>query len=425
MNKKTFVIICAALGSIAGIIAIVDIFMVISYYNWSSKLSHAKEEVGQIAIDREAEPEEKLQPDFTEDIEDDIANENETDTLPMQKSLRVVCWGDSLTEGTKGGDWSYPKGIKDAAQNSGLDIEVLNYGVYAEESSLICARSGGNPMYLDSSVTVPGDSNKEVAMRLKSKMRGDEMLLVFGGAKDLSARSVAFIGDDSINPCRFTGVDGSIIEGYLRCDPDDGTKYFRRSESVADDVKISAGEKVSFKAMYDSKDSDILVIWTGNNDSLNKSNVYDKTIKYINEIILYTYFGPDSDKTIEDAKDKPYLVLNLSQIDQVQNIDDVNAHLAEAYQGHILDIRSFLLCDALEAVGLNAIEEEDKDKIRNGSFEEAILSDLTDEDKENLHKGKMPASLYAGDGVHFTPECYKAVGYRIYKELEEKGYLTR
>ena len=77
MNKKTFVIICAALGSIAGIIAIVDIFMVISYYNWSSKLSHAKEEVGQIAIDREAEPEEKLQPDFTEDIEDDIANENE------------------------------------------------------------------------------------------------------------------------------------------------------------------------------------------------------------------------------------------------------------------------------------------------------------------------------------------------------------
>lgn len=425
MNKKTFVIICAALGSIAGIIAIVDIFMVISYYNWSSKLSHAKEEVGQIAIDREAEPEEKLQSDFTEDIEDDIANENETDTLPMQKSLRVVCWGDSLTEGTKGGDWSYPKGIKDAAQNSGLDIEVLNYGVYAEESSLICARSGGNPMTFDGGATIPGDCNKETEVHFRSKMRGNENLLVYGGAIDLSARTIAFKGDDSINPCRFNDANGNEIEGYLRCDPDTYKIYFHRAESSSEDVRVNSGEPIKFKAMYDSRDDDVLVIWTGNNDSLSGANVNDNTIKYINKIITYTYFGPDSDKTIEDAKDKPYLVLNLSQIDQVQNIDDVNAHLAEAYQGHILDIRSFLLCDALEAVGLNAIEEEDKDKIRNGSFEEAILSGLTDEDKENLHKGKMPASLYAGDGVHFTPECYKAVGYRIYKQLEEKGYLTR
>lgn len=411
MNKKTFAILCIVFGTAAVIIAIFDIIMVVSYFSWLSKADKAEPAditvTSEIESDIDMEEPEKLQPEQNlpeEPLADEYEEDPESFPESIPSGIRVVCWGDSLTEGTKGGDWSYPKGIKDAASNDGLEIEVLNYGVYAEESSLICARSGGNPMYLDSSVTVPGDSEKEVAVRLKSKMRGDEMLLVFGGAKDLSAREEYFTGDESINPCKFTAADGSVVEGILRCDPDDGTKFFRRCESVPNDVTINAGEKVSFKAMYDSRDSDILVIWSGNNDKLNKSNAYNNTLKYINEIILYTYFGPDSGKTIEDAQDKPYLVLNLSQIDQVTDIDEVNAQIAEAYPGHVLDIRSFLLNDAMNMVGLN---------------------ELTEADGENLKNGKMPASLYAGDGVHFTPECYKAVGYRIYEELSAKGFLTR
>lgn len=294
--------------------------------------------------------------------------------------IRVVCWGDSLTEGTCGEGMSYPLSIKNAAENDGKDITVLNYGVYAEESSLICARSGGNPMRLRDSVTIPATCDPVEVVPI-SDMQGYEMLLVFGGDKEFSAAGSSFLGDNSINPCIIGGVEGNI-----NIDPSDGTRYFTRL-TPGDAVVANTQDPIQFWAMRDKRSDDILVIWSGNNDSPTPSTV-SSTIQYINKIIEYT--GTDK-----------YVVINFPKIEIVPEIDKVNKIMADEFDEHLIDIRSYLRGDAMKDAGLT----------------------LTQDDKQFLKDGKIPKSFYAGDDVHFTPRCYELIGEQVYKKLCELGYL--
>lgn len=296
------------------------------------------------------------------------------------KGKRVVCWGDSLTEGTAGEGMTYPIAIGNAAKKDGKEVTVLNYGVYAEESSLICARSGGNPMRLRDSVTIPA-ACEPVEVVPVSDMNGYEMLLVFGGDKELSARGASFIGDNSVNPCIIGGV-----EGNLSINPDDGTKYFTRL-TPGEAVTANTQDPIQFWAMRDKREDDILVIWSGNNDAPTPSTI-SSTINYINKIIEYT--GTDK-----------YVVVNFAKIETIPEIDKVNEIMADEFGEHLIDIRSYLRGDAMKDAGLT----------------------LTDEDKQFLEEGRMPRSLFADDVVHYIPRCYELVGEQIYKKLCELGYL--
>lgn len=313
---------------------------------------------------------------------------------------RVVCWGDSLTHGNGGEGMTYPLAIKNAAISDHKEIDVLNYGVSGELTSLIAARCGGCPLNLESGITVPGDCTP-VRINIRNNPDGLNYLLTWGGDREYSAQGKAFKADNSVNPCILVGDDGTEVEGTIKCDPDDGSKSFVRLEP-GDPVSVSSSNRIQTWPMRDHRTSDILVIWTGNNDKLTPSST-SKTIDLIKSMIKYTYDAEDKD--FAELNDKPYLVLNLSQIDQVEGIDEVNAQFSEAFGDHLLDIRGYLLNEALEDANLSAEEVK------------------TEEDAANLAKGKMPQSLYGPDGVHFTYRCYEIVGERIYEELKNKGYL--
>ncbi|MBO4902020.1 MAG: SGNH/GDSL hydrolase family protein [Lachnospiraceae bacterium] len=291
---------------------------------------------------------------------------------------RVVFWGDSLTEGTGGEGVTIPNVVQECAKKDDKEITVRNYGVYSEKSSLIAARAGGNPMRLDKKITIPADT-EPVEIVPVSDMAGHEMLLVFGGDKELSARG-EYDGDNSVNPCILAGVEGNVS-----IDPKDGTRYFTRLKP-GKEVTAKVGEQLEFFAMRDKRKSDILVIWNGSNDDLTPENVKD-TFAYIHSIVDFT--GTDR-----------YIVLNMIKTGAIPQILEVNEAFEEEFGEHLLDIYSYMMGPAFEDAGVEP----------------------TDEDKSEMAKKRMPAS-FCIDSSHFNSTGYTLIGKQVYQKLCELGYL--
>ena len=292
---------------------------------------------------------------------------------------RVVFWGDSITECTGGNGVTFPNVVKEMAAEDGKDIDVRNYGVYAEKSSLIAARAGGNPMRLNKTVTIPADTTP-VEVELVSDMFGWEMLLVFGGDKELSARP-DFTGDNSLNPCILAGVEGNVS-----MNAEENKRYFTRLEP-GEEVVAEQGEPIEFWAMRDKREDDILVIWSGTNDELTPEKC-PETFEYIHSIIDFT--GTDR-----------YVVVNMQKIEEMPQIDAINELFAAEFGEHCLDIYSYLLNDAMDEAGIEP----------------------TEEDEQMLAERRMPMSIRSDMSGHFNEAGYTMIGHEIYRKLRSLGYL--
>ncbi len=293
-------------------------------------------------------------------------------------SARVVFWGDSLTQGTKGEGVTFPDVVRSLAARDNKYIEIRNYGVYAEDSSLIAARSGAVPLKLSGGIRLPAEP-QPVKVRFTNRNGKKEDLLVYGG--DRTKAAIGYTGDNSVNPCILGG-----IEGDLSINGDDYTLYFTRKEA-GEEVSISGGEEVKFWADRDCKSDDILVIWTGNND-IPKGKGVKSAIQYQKSIIERT--GTDK-----------YIVLNFTKIDQIPNQAEINQIMAEEYGEHLLDINYYLMHDALNDLGITP----------------------TPKDLEDLAAGRVPESIRQDEVCHFKPDGYRVVGQQVYKKLCELGYL--
>ncbi|MBR6451252.1 MAG: SGNH/GDSL hydrolase family protein [Lachnospiraceae bacterium] len=301
------------------------------------------------------------------------------DEKPYKKAERIVFWGDSLTEGTKGEGVTFPDTVAELAQADGKKVEIRKYGVFGEMSSLIAARAGGNPMRLRDDVTIPAGCDPVETVFI-SDLHGYEYLLLFGGDTRWSARA-DFVGDNSVNPVLLGG-----IEGNLKADPETGTVTFTRTEE-GEPVSLKAGTQVFFHAMQDKRSDDILVIWAGTNDELHKGN-WDKTIRMIKTIIDYT--GTDR-----------YVVIGMTHKDFMPQIEEINADFEKAFGEHFLDLYSYLITDALDDAGIEP----------------------TQEDREFLKDGYVPMSLRGDMESHFNPTGYRLIGKQVYQKLCELGYL--
>lgn len=288
-------------------------------------------------------------PDSTESGE--VSNKN--------SNIRVVCYGDSMTEGTGGNGMTMPIAL---AQISGA--EVINYGGFGETTSCIAARQGGNPQYSNFDVTIPEDTTP-VEVTFSGKY-GYEMLLVFA--------------DAGINPCEFAGVKGKYFID------EEGNRFFQRSES-GESVFAKEGTPLITYAMQDKSDEDVIVLWTGNNEQPSNEEEVNMTIKQQHEIIDYS----GSDK---------YIVISLTSYDMLPEIDLINSMFKEEYGEHYLDLREYMLNDALSDAGIEA----------------------TETDIEDIRIGNVPSSLRT-DEVHGNSTFYKLAGEQVYKKLKELGYL--
>lgn len=275
---------------------------------------------------------------------------------------RILCWGDSLTEGTGGDGVDYPKVVGELSGH-----EVLNYGVYAERASLIAARQGGNPQHVVDLSEIPADTTP-----VKVNVVGDN------GAWEMWCNN----GDAGINPCVINGV-----EGTLTINMEAGERQFTRL-SAGEPVSVNDGDKFTTAAMRDMQDDDILIIWSGSSDGW-----FDD--RSITDIIGY------QKSMIDFAGCTEYIIINYTAKPNIgEEIDAWNEALKSEYGEHYLDIRGYLMENGLSDAGIEA----------------------TEQDLEDIRNGQIPTSLRS-DESHFNAKGYELIGQKVYEKLLELGYI--
>ena len=244
---------------------------------------------------------------------------------------------------------------------------VLNYGVYGEASSCIAARQGGNPQGLNEEIVVPSDCTP-VKAQVSGKY-GWEMLLVFG--------------DAGINNCTLGGIEGTYAMD------EDGRRVFTRLEPGKETV-LPEGTPLITKAMRDKQPDDIMVIYAGSNDTLETTDDIPLLVQKINEMIAY------------HGNDKYVVVSLTSRHERIPIVDDVNSALENEFGSHYLDLRQYMVYEALNQLGIEP----------------------TKEDTEAISAGDVPFSLRVPeDPNHGNSDFYHLAGEQIYKKLVELGYL--
>ena len=279
--------------------------------------------------------------------------------------IRIVCWGDSLTEGTGGEGVTMPNTLEALS-----GATVLNYGVYAENTSSIAARQGGNPQYLTEDIIIPADCTP-VKAAVAGKY-GYEMFLIFG--------------DAGVNNVTLSG-----IEGTYACNPEDGQRYFTRI-APGDEVTVPAGTQLFTHGMLDKKPDDILVIWAGGNDTPQTEAEFDPVFDKIDEMLEY------------QGCSKYIVISDMNTHFRIPLTDEFNEAFSKKYGEHFLNARAYLMDSALDQLGITP----------------------TDADKAALERGDIPISLRmteAEDEVHGNADYYRIVGEQVYKKMQELGYL--
>ena len=257
-----------------------------------------------------------------------------------EQALKIVCWGDSLTYGAGGNGTSYVSTLNNLCSDNAV---VYNMGVGGEKTSTIAGRQGGIPMVVDSFI-IPTDTSK-----VEIKIKG----------KDGSEVAPAMQNGNGLNNCFISGIEGKITY-----DSSMEKWYFNRVLSGSS-VTVPNDTEVITDGMKNYNDADILILWTGQNDGTNTSNISDIIEK--------------QKKMIEYANTENYLVIGL-----LYSGDEVNNAMADTYGEHFLDVR-------------NALSTDNSNNV---------------------------SAEYKSDSVHLNAEGYTIVGEQVYNKLITLGYIS-
>ena len=305
---------------------------------------------------------------------------------------KIACWGDSITYGLGGqentfiksdngvidaSDWSYPDTLK---YYTGLD--VYNLGVCGETSYDIALRQGGIKMYVGKQVTVKQGVRAQI--NIVDEYGSQVMLENFNGYEtdNDEPANVVYIND---TPFQLEADNGKL---YI-------SVYGDRSNKS---IKIKKGTQVVTKAAHDIS-RDVLVIQMGSNGGWDD---YDELIQQYKAMIdnsgteCYIIIG-DTDNP-DESVDSAYYT-DSSEV----GIDDTlwEAALREAFGEHFINMRVYMIENALSTAGLEP----------------------TQEDIDNIDDGRVPESL-KHDFTHLNSYGYYAVGVAVYNKGIELGYWS-
>lgn len=305
---------------------------------------------------------------------------------------KIACWGDSITYGLGGqentfiksdngvidaSDWSYPDTLK---YYTGLD--VYNLGVCGETSYDIALRQGGIKMYVGKQVTVKQGVRAQI--NIVDEYGSQVMLENFNGYEtdNDEPANVVYIND---TPFQLEADNGKLyisVYGY----------------SSNKSIKIKKGTQVVTKAAHDIS-GDVLVIQMGSNGGWDD---YDELIQQYKAMIdnsgteCYIIIG-DTDNP-DESVDSAYYT-DSSEV----GIDDTlwEAALREAFGEHFINMRVYMIENALSTAGLEP----------------------TQEDIDNIDDGRVPEGL-KHDFTHLNSYGYYAVGVAVYNKGIELGYWS-
>ena len=269
---------------------------------------------------------------------------------------RIICWGDSLTVSLDGKS-AFPDILR------GLSgCEVINYGVEAENTSMIAMREGGMRVNVKATV-IPAEPDL-IPIFLRTENNGPVFFLDNG--------------DGGVNPCSISGIEGELRKL-------NGSYYFKRS-TKGERVAVEDNTRFKTFGMTDAKEGDVLVIFAGTND-LPDSN----TVRNIISI---------ERKMLEAAECDKYIIVGLTYAGGIPEIDAVNEALDKEFGDHFVDIRKYMLNRGLADSGITP----------------------SDQDIEDIQKGEIPSSLRS-DHIHGNKIYHRMLGEQIYRRMVYLGYV--
>lgn len=312
------------------------------------------------------------------------------DNRKLFGNKKIVCWGDSITWGLgydentyikneagiiDASNWNYPDTLK---YYTGMD--VYNLGVCGETSYEIALRQGGIKMYVEKQVTVkPG---KRIQISIVDESGNPVILENFNGyqSDNQEPENVVYINDIP-----------------FKLEYDNGDLYISiYDNAVNKSIKLRKGSQVITKAAHDIS-GDVLVIQMGSNGGWDD---YDELIEQYKAMIANS--GTECYIIIGDTDNPDESVDSANYTDsQYIGTDDTmwEAALREAFGEHFINMRTYLLENALSITGLEP----------------------TQADEDDLSQGRVPETIKY-DYTHLNSYGYYAIGYGVYEKGLELGY---
>ena len=293
--------------------------------------------------------------------------------IKQSDTPRIVCWGDSLTEGwgvRKG--LSYPDYLKELT-----DYEVINYGISSDTAKQIALRLGSIPTYI-LPVTIPADKTPVRLTLVDDEHNPSE----FG----FNSRNLQCSADDSINPVYINGVKGELkIEGPRQ----GGKKFYFVREEEGEPVRLTRLTRLVTHAMEDRRSSDIIVIWSGSNDFANPDNI-EEIIEIQRGMIEFC-----------DVIDR-FISIGFTAERMITPIVTINSTMRSEYGENYLDVRDHLRQNGLTDAGLTP----------------------TQADLDALDGEGIPPSLLCSDGLHGNPIMNQIVASLVADKLDFLGLIS-
>lgn len=304
-------------------------------------------------------------------------SQTETTPAPVNENPTINCWGDSLTAGTAfSNKTSYPKALQKLLT---AEYTVNNFGIGGENSATIAERMGALPL------TVGNTEDDKQSFTIPAETEESTPFSVVGTSGD-SAQILKQVQEDThedcLNPVTINGIEGTLKKS--------GNLFvFTRTEK-GEAVDVSSGDQITTAASQGDYSNDINIIWAGTNDYTSSENV-DEVIGNIQTMIEY-------------LKSDKYIVIGMTALTNMPEIEEVNDRLAEAFGDHFYDYRAYVLQEGLKAAGLKP----------------------TKQDKKDLKKGDIPTSFIKApeyDHVHGNEKFYKLLAKQLYHKLQQLEYI--
>lgn len=283
----------------------------------------------------------------------------------------IVGWGDSMMAGS-GTEKSVTDYISDI-----LNRETKNFGVGGITSEAVGLLQGGIPFKLK----IDGGKIPKKGQAILHNMEIDPL------NKQTSSMRLGLLN----------GIPGELKREYINEPPFKTIHYLFKRTEKGNKLETKQPVEFQFKDALESR-SNTVIIWAGRNDP-KKSNEIIKTKENIQKMMDYV-------KPIEGKK--RILVLSVCNgsskleskgTNKYKEIIALNELLHKSFGENFIDIRTYLIKEAMADLGLKHTDEDLKE----------IMSDC------------IPKSLRS-DEVHLNDNGNRAVASFLAKKIQERGF---
>jgi len=283
----------------------------------------------------------------------------------------IIGWGDSMMAGS-GTEQSMTDYL-----NELLNRETKNFGVGGTTSEATALLQGGIPFILE----VEGEEIPKKGSVILHNTRIDPI------NKLTSSKRLGLLD----------GIPGELTREYINEPPYKTIHYlfYRGKKGNVSDVKTQV--EFQFKDALESR-ANTVIIWTGRNDAKKENEIY-KTRDNIQCMVDYLKATNDKKRVLVLSVCNGSSKKESKGTTPYTEIIALNQLLKDSFGDNFIDVRTYLIKNALNDLGLRP----------------------TTEDRKEIHADCIPKSLRS-DEVHLNDNGNKAVAQFLAKIIIERGF---